>query len=148
MNSTTCEEKCNTIDGHLPCLYDVDSVLTQLFENKTINATVYPIFREMKTISSGNDIEFTFHTRARYNFQTEIWKSCGFEIKKQQWAETNEREPKYPLLNDRLLLIRNQWPTEDHFGAVYCGDELEERQFKVRLLVSYLWTHLEIFSSR
>ena len=59
-NSTTCEENCSAIDGHLPCLYDVDSVLTQLFENKTINATAYSIFREMRRFSSGQDLEFTF----------------------------------------------------------------------------------------
>ena len=73
---------------------------SQLFENKTINATVYPIFR-VRRVSSVDDLEFLFHISAKYNFEAEIWKSGGLEIKKHYWAETNQWEPKYPILNDR-----------------------------------------------
>ena len=36
--------------------------------------------------------------------------------------------------NNRLHLVRSdyQWPSEDHLGAVYCGNDLGEKRFKVR----------------
>ena len=46
INKTTCEVNCQEIDGHLPYLYEVDSVLDQLFDNGKINSTDYPIFIE------------------------------------------------------------------------------------------------------
>ena len=77
--------------------------------------------------------KFTFFVSTRYNFLTKIWKSGGYQIKDKRWAEVNSNEPIYPILNDRLHLVRNEirWANYDHFGAVYCGDELGEQWFKV-----------------
>ena len=76
--------------------------------------------------------KFTFYILAKYNFESRIWKSGGFEINEKYWTERNETEPKYPILNDRLRLTRSQWSQPDHIGAVYCGDEIGENEFTVR----------------
>ena len=133
MNSTTCDVNCTTMGGHMPYLYEVDSIFTELFKNKTSIATFQPIFHEMRRFAIVQSSQkFTFHISASYNFETEIWKSGGFKIKENFWAETNEYEQKFPILNDRLLLYRNEWYQVDHFGAIYCGDDLGEKDFKVR----------------
>ena len=134
MNSTTCEVNCSDIGGHIPYLYEVDSVFSDLIKNETINATTYPIFTERKHSTVENARKFAFHISATYNFQSKTWKSGGFEIQKNYWAETNPNEENFPILNDRLLLNRNDWSSKDHFGAVYCGDDLGEKRFKVRLV--------------
>ena len=79
--------------------------------------------------------KFTFHISATYNFQTRTWKSGGLRIQKNYWAETSPSEANFPILNDRLLLNRNYWSNGDHFGAVYCGDNLGENEFKVRRIL-------------
>ena len=133
MNSTICELNCSAINGHIPYLYEVDSVVADLIKNETINTTIYPIFAERKRISIVEDYrKFTFHISATYNFQTRTWKSGGLRIQKNQWAETGPSEANFPILDDRLLLSRNDWSNGDHFGAVYCGDNLGENEYKVR----------------
>ena len=106
MNSTTCELNCSTIGGHIPYLYEVDSVVSDLIKNETINATTYPIFTERKHSTVENARKFAFHISATYNFQSKTWKSGGFQIRKNYWAETNPNEDNFPILNDRLLLHR------------------------------------------
>ena len=80
-----------------------------------------------------NSQDFTFFISTIYNFQTKIWKSGGVEINENRWANTDPSEPTYPILNDRLHLVRNELrlANGDHYGAVYCGNELGEFSFKV-----------------
>ena len=140
MNSTTCNENCASQDYRMPYFHEVDSVLAQLFENGSINAIDYPIFtdhvsdmRHRSSTENEYQREFTFYISAKYNFETKIWTSGGFEIRENYWAKRNKNEPKYPILNDRLFLVRNYWTRSDHVRAVYCGDDLGEKEFKVRL---------------
>ena len=140
MNSTTCNENCTSQDYRMPYFYEIDSVLDQLFENGSINATDYPIFtdhvsdmRHRSSTENEYQREFKFYISAKYNFETRMWTSGGFEIKENYWAERNENEPKYPILNDRLFLVRNYFRSSNHFRAVYCGDDLGEKEFKVTL---------------
>ena len=153
MNSTICNDNCTAMNYRMPYFYEVDSILAQLFENETINATDYPIFTDhvsnMRHRSSSEpqyQREFKFYISADYNFETKIWKSGGFEIRENYWAKRNENEPKYPILNDRLFLVRNDWISSDHLRAVYCGDNLGEKEFKVRLLVRVLQVLSTYFS--
>ena len=138
MNLTACEEECVAINGHIPYLYEADIVLSEILKNGTISTAMYPIFANYlsdgrKSISKEKSRKFTFFISTTYNFQTKLWKSGGFEIIEKRWAEVNSNEPTYPILNDRLHLVRNEnrWASSDHFGAVYCGDELGEQWFKV-----------------
>ena len=80
-----------------------------------------------------NSQDFTFFIATIYNFKTKIWKSGGLEINENRWANTDPSEPTYPILNDRLHLVRNELrlTNGDHYGAVYCGNELGELSFKV-----------------
>ena len=104
------------------------------------NATDYPIFtdhvsdmRHRSSTENKYQREFKFYISAKYNFETKIWTSGGFEIRENYWAKRDKNEPKYPILNDRLFLVRNYWTRYDHVRAVYCGDDLGEKEFKVRL---------------
>ena len=140
MNFTTCNDNCTAMNYRMPYFYEVDSVLAQLYNNGTINATDYPIFSDhvsdMRHRSSTEDEyqrEFKFYITAKYNFETRIWTSGGFEIRENSWAKRDKNEPKYPILKDRLYLIRNYWESQDHSRAVYCGDDLGEKGFKVRV---------------
>ena len=113
MDSTTCNENCTSLDYRMPYLYEADSILSQLFETGTINASDYPIFtdhlsniRHRSSTENQSQREFQFYISAKYNFETRIWKSGGFQIRENYWAKTSKNEPKYPILNDRLLLVR------------------------------------------
>ena len=68
--------------------------------------------------------KFSFFISTKYDFHKRTWKSGGFEIKENYWAERNVDEQMYPILDDRLLLVRNtgQWTRTDHWGAVSCNE--------------------------
>ena len=86
-----------------------------------------------------------FTLRQDIIFKPKFGNRVVLKSKKQQWAETNEREPKYPLLNGcSSFEISGRAKTI----LVQLADELGERRFKVRLQDSYLWTHFEIFFHR
>ena len=44
VNISACEMQCSKFDGHMPYLYEVDSVYEQLLKNGSISTTDYPIF--------------------------------------------------------------------------------------------------------
>ena len=79
-----------------------------------------------------NSQKFSFFITAKYDFQTKIWDSGGFEIDKDRWAQTNENELVYPIINDRLLLVRQylKWSSPYHWGAIDCGVGIQ-RFFKL-----------------
>ena len=68
--------------------------------------------------------------------QKSKWYSGGFEIKENRWEKRNVYEQKYPIIEDQLLLVRNDvvWAIADHFGAVDCGND-RFKMFKVINLV-------------
>ena len=135
MNSTSCEMKCTVNDGRIPYLYEANSVLTQLNRNGTINEADFSSITEhlpdMRRFSftQENFRQMNFRISANFNFQSKIWISGGFQIRENTWAEN---QPRYPILNDRLYLIHKPATGADHFGAIYCGDNLGEQDFKVR----------------
>ena len=138
MTSSICKVNCTAIDGHMPYLYEVESVLTKLLINGTINSTDYPIFTEHLSDMRSDSLfeksqQFKFFVSTTFDFESKVWKSGGFEISEERWAKRNQNEPVFPILNDRLLLVQNAWASYDHFGAVYCGDDLGEKEFKVSL---------------
>ena len=40
----SCQTDCEDMDGHLPYFYEVESILSQLFVNNTIDDLQFPIF--------------------------------------------------------------------------------------------------------
>ena len=130
MNETICELNCTVIDGHMPYLYEVDSILNKLYINGSISETNFPIFTEdswqIRTwLTDENSRKFSFLISAKYDFHKRIWNSWGLKINKKYWAERNLDEQVYPILDDRLLLVQNvhQWKEEDHWGAVHCNND-------------------------
>lgn len=129
LNKTNCELNCTVNGGHIPYLYEVDSILSQLYQNETINVSNFPIFSSTNLpILPKDSLEesfrkFSFFISTKYDFQKRTWKSGGFEIKENYWAERNVDEKMYPILDDTLLLVRNtrQWTRTDHWGAVSCN---------------------------
>ena len=131
VNETTCEQNCTVQEGHMPYLYEVDSILSQLYVNGSINATHFPIFSEdswqiRNWASKESSRKFSFHVSTKYDFRNGIWNSGGFEIERKYWAERNLDEEMYPILDDRLLLVQNDhhWAEEDHWGTVDCKNNL------------------------
>ena len=57
-NFESCKKDCTDINGHLPYFYDVDLILSQLYENNSINDLDFPDFRRM---NMQNDKELTFY---------------------------------------------------------------------------------------
>ena len=115
----------------MPYLYEVDSILSQLYVDGSISATNFPIFTEdpwqmRNWLSKESSRKFSFFISAKYDFRNGMWNSGGFEIEKNYWAETNLDEPMYPILDDRLLLVQNdhQWAGTDHWGTVNCKNNL------------------------
>ena len=53
------------------------------------------------------------------------------------WAKANKNEMKFPILNNRLLLMRDDrhFSNSDHFGAVNCDGDLS-RLFKVKNILN------------
>ena len=126
----------------MPYLYEVDSVFDKIFVNGSLNEIDYPIFMEdnswqarhlLSTIKENPRI-FSFFISSKYDYRTEIWYSGGFEINENRWAKANKDEMKFPILNNRLLLMRDDrhFSDADHFGAISCNDALS-RLFKVNL---------------
>ena len=122
----------------MPYLYEVDSILSQLYQNGSINESNFPIFSTASFPILAKDSlketarKFSFFISAKYDFQKRTWNSGGLEINKDYWAERNADEQMYPILDDRLLLVENnyQWTRTDHWGAVNCHDSLHS-SFKV-----------------
>ena len=85
MNSTTCEEECWAIDGHIPYLYEADIVLGKILKNGTINATMYPIFANdlsdaRRLISKGRGLPqdhtvLNFYAYALCGKKSNLWGS-------------------------------------------------------------------------
>ena len=131
-NSTSCEIDCTVNDGRIPYLYEANSVLTQFYKNGTDFSQItehLPVMRRA-SFSLENLQQLEFRISASFNFQSKIWRSGGFQIRENTWAEN---QPRYPIFNDRLHLVHKPATGADHFGAVYCGDHLGEKDFKVRL---------------
>ena len=122
----------------MPYLYEVDSILSQLYQNGSINFSNFPIFTASnfpilpKYSLEKTGRKFSFFISTKYNFQKRYWKSGGLRIKENNWADRNMDEKMYPILDDRLLLVRNirQWTRTDHWGAVNCNDSFYS-SFKV-----------------
>ena len=142
LNSTACQINCTAINGHMPYLYEVDSVFDKIFVNGSLNEIDYPIFMEdnswqarhlLSTIKENPRI-FSFFISSKYDYRTAIWYSGDIEIKDNHWAKANEDEMKFPILNNRLLLMRDDrhLSDADHFGAINCDNE-HSRSFKVKL---------------
>ena len=122
---SACQMECSNFDGHMPYLYEVDSIYDQLLVNGSISTTDYPIFaNEMSQLAtnmskyrlpealgfhffrlvgfkSWNPIKessrrFAFFITANYNFEYGIWDSGGFEIKQSRW-QTKDQIPGFPL---------------------------------------------------
>ena len=130
VNETICELNCTVIDGHMPYVYEVDSILNKLYINGSISETNFPIFTEdswqIRTwLTEESSRKFSFFISAKYDFYKRIWNSGGLKIKKKYWAERNMDEQVYPILDDRLLLVQNvrQWKGTDHWGAVNCNND-------------------------
>ena len=111
------------------------SVVTQLNINGTMNETDFSSIKDYLpdmrrfTFKQENFRQMNFRISANFNFQSNIWISGGFQIRENTWAEN---QPRFPILNDRLYLIHKPATGADHFGAIYCGDNLGEQDFKVR----------------
>ena len=140
-NSTSCEMTCTQNNGRIPYLYEAKSVLTQLDKNSTINGTDFSLIAEhlpvmrRSSFSPKNVRQLQFRISASFNFENDIWRSGGFQIQENNWAENKQ---KFPILNDRLNLVHQPAMGADHFGAVYCGDQLGEKDFKVRSRLNFL----------
>ena len=54
---SACEIQCSNHDGHMPYLYEVDSIYDQLLKNGSISTTDYPIFsNEMSQLVSSKNL--------------------------------------------------------------------------------------------
>ena len=50
---SACQMECSNFDGHMPYLYEVDSIYDQLLVNGSISTTDYPIFaNEMSQLAT------------------------------------------------------------------------------------------------
>ena len=145
-NLTSCEMNCTANNGHIPYFYEAKSVLTEL--HKTINGTDFSLISEhlrdrgSSSFSPQNFQQVEFRISASFHFQRRSWISGGFRIRENTWAEN---QPRFPILNDRLNLVHKPNTGADHFGAVYCGDQLGEQDFKVRSRLKALFGNLSIF---
>ena len=114
-NFDLCVSVCSDIDGHLPYFYDVDTILSHLYQNNTLNDLH---FAESRRRIAKIDRELTFFISAEYDFQKKSWSSGNFEITDGKWAETNDSEEKYPILEDRLGCLLKYRATVQHIPDI------------------------------
>ena len=98
-NFELCASDCSDIDGHLPYFYEVDTILNDLYQNNSLSDLHFADYRRR---IAKIDRELTFFISSKYDFQKKSWSSGNFEITDAKWAETNDSEEKYPILEDRL----------------------------------------------
>ena len=76
-------------------------------------------------VKKENFRRWTFFVSGKYDFQKKLWSSGYINIFDGDWTES-EGEPKYPILEDRLLIVHRKeaWGA-DHWGAFRCEDGYE-----------------------
>ena len=84
--------------------------------------------------------DFRFFISTSYSFENNLWNSGGFKINQNRWAKNDQNEPLYPMLNDRLIFIRNfLWRPPVAWGKANCNDDNnsnDHRSFKMRTVSS------------
>ena len=76
-------------------------------------------------VKKENCRRLTFFVSGKYDFQQKLWSSGYINIFDGDWTKS-VGEPKYPILDDRLLIVHGKegWES-DHWGAFSCEDGYE-----------------------
>lgn len=79
-------------------LGEVDYIVDHLFINDTLDTSKIPEFEQGRRRRKTNDRDIDFFLNSDFDFEKQIWKSGFFKIHEKDWAISDTREYRYPIL--------------------------------------------------
>ena len=78
-------------------LVKVETILSRLFTNNTIDKSKFPVFGQHPQ-HNRNERHITFFLNTNYDFKNQVWNSGFFKIHEIDWVTSDTVEYKFPIL--------------------------------------------------
>ena len=130
-------------------LVKVETILSRLFTNNTIDKSKFPVFGQYPQ-HKRNERHITFFLNTNYDFKNQVWNSGFFKIHEIDWVTSDTVEYKFPILGkvwkvylDELSLLWSRlWSIGYGVYRLYWGKPMRKTIDLCSTEIS-MWNHHE-----